>query len=204
MEWFSERAILAPRNETVDSINRRCLQLLSAEDITYLSIDRTVEESDDVNYPTEFLNTLTPPGMPPNKLTLKVGSPIMCLRNLMPPSLCNGTRLQVTKLMTRVIEATIITGISRGENVYISRIPMVPSDYPIPFRRTQFPVKLCFAMTINKSQGQSIKTTGIDLTLLCFSHGQLYVGFSRVRSPRDLHLLTPKGKTVNVMYKEVI
>ena len=59
-------------------------------------------------------------------------------------------------------------------------------------------------MTINKSQGQTLKVVGIDLTTPCFSHGQLYVAFSRVSSPNNLFVLAPNEKTENVVYKEVL
>ncbi|XP_055941775.1 uncharacterized protein LOC129971824 [Argiope bruennichi] len=74
-----------------------------------------------------------------------------------PPTLCNGTRLIVKKLLPNVIEATISTGQSAGKDVFILRIPHIPSDVPFQFKRIQFPVKLSFGMSINKSQGQSLK-----------------------------------------------
>nr|XP_015916711.2 uncharacterized protein LOC107446549 [Parasteatoda tepidariorum] len=104
----------------------------------------------------------------------------MLLRNLDPPALCNGTRLIVKKLMSYVIEAVIITGHSTGNSVLIPRIPIISSDIPFQFKRLQFPVRLSFAMSINKSQRQSLKVVGLDLQKPCFSHGQLYVGCSRV------------------------
>ena len=48
-------------------------------------------------------------------------------------------------------------------DIIIPRIPLIPT-LPFEFRRLQFPVALCFAMTINKSQGQTFKAVGVDLT----------------------------------------
>ena len=97
-----------------------------------------------------------------------------------------------------------MTGKARGENVFIPRIPLIPSDVPIEFKRLQFPVKLRFAMSINKSQGQSLKVVGLNLAELVFSHGQLYVGCSRVGNPANLYILSPDGKTKNVVYTEAL
>jgi len=82
--------------------------------------------------------------------------------------------------MPYVIEATILTGCAKDEDVFISRIHMVPTDMPFEFKRLQFPVHLAFAMSINKAQGQSLQVAGINLKTPCFSHGQLYVACSRV------------------------
>jgi ATP-dependent DNA helicase PIF1 len=74
--------------------------------------------------------------------------------------------------MPNIIEATILTGSAKGENVFIPRIPLIPSDTPFDFKRLQYPVRLSFAMTINKAQGQSLSVAGINLESSCFSHGQ--------------------------------
>jgi hypothetical protein len=48
--------------------------------------------------------------MPQHNLQLKVGSPVILLRHLNPPWLCNGTRLVIKKLMKNVIETIILNG----------------------------------------------------------------------------------------------
>ena len=86
----------------------------------------------------------------------------------------------------------------------------------INFKRFQFPVKLAFALTINRSQGQTIKKVGVYLPEPVFSHGQLYVALSRVCSPDAIKLLVLQGKqydadgeqipgtfTKNIVYTEV-
>ena len=129
----------------------------------------------------------------------------MLLRNLDPPRLCNGTRLVVKSMKPHVLEATILTGHYQGEDVFIPRIPLIPSDLPFEFKRLQFPVRLSFAMSINKSQGQSLKVVGLNLKTPCFSHGQLYVGCSRVGSSSNLYVYTPtKGHTENIVYPEAL
>ena len=76
---------------------------------------------------------------------------------------------------------------------------------PFTFRRLQFPLRLSFAMSINKSQGQSLKVVGLHLELPCFTHGQLYVGCSRVGSESNLFLYTPnEGRTENIVYTEIL
>ena len=132
------------------------------------SVDTVMDREEAVHYPTEFFNSLTPPEIPPHKLILKVGSPIILLRYLNPPKLCNGTRLQIVNSKCFLIECTILTGNGTSETVFIPRIPMIPSELPLQFKRLQFPVKLAFGITIskalafgmaiNKAQGQTFKS----------------------------------------------
>lgn len=203
-DWLRERAILAPTNDSVHIINEIILNDLPGDITTYLSFDTATDESESVHYPVEFLNSQNPPGIPPHKLLLKIGSPIILLRNIDAPKLCNGTRLKVKLLMPHVIEATILTGCAKGEDVFIPRIPLITTDLPFEFKRVQFPVKLAFGITINKAQGQSLKVAGIDLSNDCFGHGQLYVAFSRVGSSKNLFILAENSKTNNVVFKEIL
>jgi len=114
----------------------------------------------------KFLNSLRTSGLPNHNITLKVGTPIMLLRNLDQfEGLCNGSRLIVTRLAKHVTSAKIRTGKNKGTKVYIPRMSMSSSQSPWPFKmiRRQFPIMLSYAMTINKSQGQSLDCVGLHL-----------------------------------------
>lgn len=173
---------------------------IPGEIIQYKSIDRVTDENQAVNYPIEFLNSLEPSGMPQHILKLKLGVPLMIIRNIDPPKLCNGTRVVVKSLMQNVIEATIMNGKYSGEDILIPRIPIICTDLAFEFKRFQFPVRLAFTMSINKAQGQTLNTVGIDLTQPCFTHGQLYVACSRVGTPQNLFIYAPNQKTKNIVY----
>ncbi|XP_064633638.1 ATP-dependent DNA helicase pif1-like [Lineus longissimus] len=205
-QWILERAILAPLNETVDNLNHTILATLDRPEITYRSFDTTLTTEEATHFPVEFLNSLNIAGLPPHKLALKIGCPIIVLRSLDPPSITNGTRCRVVACHTNVIEVLILHGPAAGNHAFIPRIPLVPStsDMPFLFRRLQFPIRLCYAMTINKAQGQTFQTIGLDLTTPVFSHGMFYVALSRVGTAQRMHIYAPEHKTKNVVYQEVL
>ena len=178
-------------------INDQVLKKFNPEiqSCTYFSSDSVLEDEENEvnNLSTEFLNSITPGGLPLHKLGLKVASPIILLRNIDSKNgFCNGTGLTVTYLGDRCIEAEIISGSTNfvGNRVLIPRIKLMPSDSlaPFKFQRIQFPVRLAYCMTINKSQGQTYDKVGIHLPEPCFSHGQRYVAFSRARCFEDISL----------------
>jgi ATP-dependent DNA helicase PIF1 len=73
-------------------------------------------------------------------------------------------------MMNIIIEGTILSGKFKGEDVLLPRIPMIPTDMSFEFKRLQLPVRLAFAMTINK-----VQVCGLNLENPCFSHGQMHV-----------------------------
>jgi PIF1 helicase. len=107
------------------------------------------------------------------------------------------------KPMINVIHATILEGKFKDEEVLIPRIPMIPTNMPFEFKQNKFPIRVTFAMMINKSQGQ-LFVSGLKLQNLCFSHGQLYVACSSVGKPSALFVLVPNNKTTKNVYQEVL
>ncbi|XP_056685909.1 uncharacterized protein [Spinacia oleracea] len=153
---FTTRAILTPMNDDVDFINMDLIQKFPGESFGYKIFETMLNDNCNV-YPTKFINTLCPGGMNPHELILKMGSLVILLQNVLPSSgLCNGTRLICKGFFPNLIQCVIITGHHKGKPVFIPRVKLRPaasSKYPILFQRKQFPIKLSFAMTINKSQG---------------------------------------------------
>ncbi|XP_065642149.1 ATP-dependent DNA helicase PIF1-like [Hydra vulgaris] len=153
-DGYAKRVILTPTNVDSLSINEEVLQRLPGEVKTYLSADQV--ETDNLNernnFPVEFLNSLIPSDF-------KAG-------------LCNGTRMKVCALQNNYIDAEVLTGVSAGKRVFVPRIHLAPSDSNLPFvlKRRQFPVRLAYSMTINKSQGQTFDRVGVYLKKPCFTH----------------------------------
>jgi hypothetical protein len=124
------------------------------------------------------------------------------------------------------IDAKIVMGQHAGERVFLPRIPLCTSDdemFPFRLKRKQFPIRLSFAMTINKAQGQTIPIVDVYLPEPVFSHGQLYVGLSKATAKGNIKILAIKDNrkktknsnkrkriqslvttTLNMVYKEVL
>ena len=210
--YFTERTILSARNDDVDEINNAITQQFPGQSHTCLSADSVEgDEEDQHTYSTEFLNSISMSGLPHHKLVLKVGMPIMVLRNLDPRNgVCNGTRAVITHMSNRVLEVQILGGDHVGKSFFIPRITLTPDKSNLPFtmRRRQFPIRTAFAMTINKSQGQSVKYVGVDLRTNIFAHGQFYVAMSRCTSGQRIKVLLPDNeqsmKVKNIVWPELL
>ncbi|KAH8956637.1 hypothetical protein BDL97_07G051500 [Sphagnum fallax] len=203
--YLMQRNILAPKNTNIDEVNNAILESISEELHTYLSANSltptkkgasaVVGVSMDSLYLMEFLNTLQFSDIANHKLEFKVGVLILLLCNLNQSiGLCNGTRLIINRLGQRVIEAKIIIGNNVGKR-------------PFVLCRRQFPIRVAFAMTINKSHGQTLNNVGVYLPSPVYSHGQLYVAISWVTSSANIKIFNgqgPDGYMWNVIYKEIL
>ena len=193
LKYFHKRAILTTKNETVDDLNDYILREFTPKtepEKTYTAINSVAPE-DAWQLNTEYLKTFNPSGVPRHELRLKKGVPVMMMRNLdLSKGVCNGSRMLITHCGEHIIKAVLLDSENK-EEILIPRIPISPSDGLLPYKwtRRQFPLRLAFSMTINKSQGQSLDKVGLYLPEPVFSHGQLYVGCSRSGSPKNLEIL---------------
>ena len=218
-DYFLQRIILAARNSDVEDLNADVSGKMYGDCRTYHSADSIVTEAgadEDIEenpFPPEFLQTLSASGLPPGELHLKIGCPLILLCNLAPAiGLCNGTRMVLLRMTPKVLEVRLIGGDHDGDIAMIPRTISTPSgwnaDFSFKLRRRQFPIRLAFAITINKAQGQSAKYVGLDLRTPVFSHGQLYVALSRATSSQRIRVLLPDNSldsvTTNVVYPKVL
>jgi hypothetical protein len=215
-QYFYERVLLAPLNEDVRKLNSKIIHLFPGQIRTYTSADTQVVEPGTQHspniVPVEFLHSLNASGLPLANLELKCGCPIILLRNLdSKRGLCNGSRATIIHMTNRVLQVRLLGGDHDGEIAFIPRITLTPSihglDFTIHLKRRQFPIQLAFAMTINRSQGQSVAHVALDLRTPVFAHGQLYVAFSRVTASDEIKVLLPAptpAQTTNVVYSEIL
>ena len=185
---LTAKTILTPLNDDVARVNNMVLDKFPGGVMEYHSADMIPPgEVDNISlYPTEFLNSIDMASLPLHKLRLKIGCVVILLRNLNTTlGLCNGTRLRVDAFFPTLLQVTVISqGAYYGKSHLLPRISLYPSQSKLPFsfKRLQFPVRLAFAMTVNKAQGQTLDAVGLYLSKPLFAHGQLYVALSRTRS----------------------
>ena len=227
-----DKAILCVFNEDVAEVNKIAIDLVNVgeeEQRICFSADELDQNCKDEfkNTPIEYLHTLEISGFPSHELNLKIGCPVILLRNYNPRiGLCNGTKLIVHRFIEKSgIEFEIVSeGKHKGTIVPLCRIEFTTSetDFPFIMIRRQFPVRLAFAISINKAQGQSLKRVGIYLKRPVFAHGQAYVAASRAGIPSETRILLEQQEggqgrvndandsnnkpiyiTSNIVYKEV-
>ena len=185
------------------------------------SVDTVEDIETSTMFPTEFLNSLSLSGLPEHELKLKVDTVVILLRNMdINGGHCNGTRYLVKHIGQYMLVLHKLDSKMNDKNKVLI-LPRIPTRYDgqsFPFELTtlQFPIKIAFALTINRAQGQSASKCGILLPKNVWTHGQIYVAFSRCGNPNNIYVwaeqsqfkdynFQPGKKYVkNVVYREVI
>ncbi|XP_074363887.1 uncharacterized protein LOC141704554 [Apium graveolens] len=207
-DYLIQRAILTPTNLTAGKVNSLIVENIPGEMSSYFSLDTAedypgTETEQLASFPPEYLNSINIPGLPLHELKLKVGVVVMLIRNLNQTlGLCNGTRMKVIKCLKNCVECEVISGQYKGTKHFIPRMELAPTETRLPFKlcRKQMPIHICYAMTINKAQGQSL-----EQVVLYLPNGAV----SRVTSPQGLKLFIDYEDgnssyiTPNVVYKEI-
>ena len=219
-EYLKSRVLLAATNEIVNEINDDMVERIPG-DLKTFHIDTVGDVDSQIMFPTEFLNSLSLSGMPEHELKLKVDTVVILLRNMdIKAGHCNGTRYLVKHIgeYRLVLHKLDAKEDDKNKVLILPRIPLRYGGQSFPFEltRLQFPIKIAFALTINRAQGQSVTTCGILLPKNVWTHGQIYVAFSRCGNPNNIYVwaeqsqfkdykLDPGKKYVkNVVYQEVI
>ena len=211
-EFLKGTAVLVPKNDTADRVNDQLLDaLIDGHEHLYVSINGTTdpEHQRDDAYPEEYLASIKDGSLPAHVIRLRVGAPIIALRNIT-KGVYNGTRMVVTKLLQYSITARVLHGPRAGQEIPISRVEVTQDMGSFELKRCQLPIRVAFAMTINKAQGLTLKRVGVYLIDDVFSHGQLYVALSRCGDDQNIWVFGPEPDeeqnlwTKNVVYKEVL
>jgi hypothetical protein len=202
-DWIRS-AIVTPLNSTVNEINEELLNDLNGDLHSYEAVNTVVDDSVDpldesaVNAMQEYMASIEETGLAQQTLKLKVGAKVMFMKNIDTGyRICNGTPAIVTACERDVVTVRRIESDGTlGEYIDVVRKVFqrdidFDSHKMIKFRRVQFPLRLAWVMTINKCQGQTLNKVGILLNSEIFSHGQLYVAFSRVRKSSDIYIYHP-------------
>ncbi|CAM9650676.1 unnamed protein product [Pylaiella littoralis] len=216
---WNNRAILATTNNAIDRSNIAVSDKRPGSDCSFFSSDSLIRDettSHTAFASPEHLNQLNVQGVPPHELIIKSDGLAMITRNLnFSEGLVNGQKcvLHAVSPNSRVIQVELLTDETPRPIVLIPRIGFTAKvgRNGINFMRVQFPLRTAYSMTINKSQGQTLKKIGLDLRSPAFSHGQLYVALSRAPTRLSVmcllppeHILEGTPYTENVVYPPFI
>ena len=173
--------VLSPRNKKVDEINNTKLEEIKSKVFSYTAIIKDIFKESE--YPVKKV------------LNLKVGAQVMITKNdsSEEKKYVNGTlatieELSIDEIKLKIKDKIITLPKSKWEKIDYrlngnSISPKVIGVF------IQYPLKLAWAATIHKCQGQTFDQVAIDLDEGAFTHGQTYVALSRAKTIHGIHLL---------------
>ena len=226
----SERAIITCLNRRVDMLNAKLLSIKKGKKYQKFSTDDLIDDS--IKLKTShshvapsfksiaFLHETTAPGVPPHKLELKHGSLCFTTRNLSyDEGILNNAVVEIVYIGTYIIKVRSLSLEKQtGQRAPVVDIPRIHFEFyrgrsGIKIVRKQFPLRLAYARSIHRVQGDTLDYIGLDLTTAPFAHGQLKVAMGRVSTRKkicalafrkDIHKRTNKVETNNIVYKELL
>ena len=198
---ISQKTILASTNAAVDKWNSVVQAMNPADLIPLLSNDKFCEVDDphgilQRNLSDRILNNFNSNGVPPHELNLKINDICIVLRPINAFGLATNSRVRVLDLTHYRIKAQTLEDSPR--TVFIPRMRFkfrLPYGQSYQLLRTQFPLRLAYCMTYNKSQLQTLDKVLLDTTGEPFAHGHLYVALSRNRNYDDIRMYIPLDMT---------
>ena len=167
-------------NKTIQQMNQNRMHILKSTDFLCDVDDPFGHLNSAMN--RTALNSIHKTATPDHELNLKVGDICILLRNLLRTcGLATNTRVRILHITPTCIRVQTMT-----ENPVIAFIPRIRFKFNVfnsdsfTMTRLQFPLRLAYCMTYNKSQGQTLKKVLLDTVHAPFAHGHLYVALSRI------------------------
>lgn len=203
-----QRSIVSVSTEGAEFLNKECLKRLFATKFTCPSINYFKKIDDEQRsrfYVMENVMVNLPKYFPPDILLLSENCPVMLQQTYR--GLSPGTRLIVRNVTEHKIVAEIGVGQRKGRliNIYRTLTRRIFAAGNVQFIRRQFPISLAFALTINKAQGLQLNRLGVYFDCSVFSHGQMYVAFSRVpKIKEDLKVLIAELNNAQHSYDRML
>ncbi|KAI7934342.1 hypothetical protein MJO28_017129 [Puccinia striiformis f. sp. tritici] len=208
INYLNERCILAPLNKDVNKLNAQITSRLPGESFISKSIDIPDPDGCD-SLPEECLNKISLSSLPEHIIEIKIGMSVVITRNInIKKGICNGSRMIVTGVGTTYLAGKLMSGPFSGVEIMLPKIKLHNKGSPrsgLSFYRYQFPLRPAYAMSVNKSHGQTLTCVGVTLETDVFAHGQLYVALSRVSNVNNLLVVKPAARVgvMNVVHKQI-
>ena len=191
---------IAATNKLVNEMNEyfqdvrsnHCSFLGEVQASTKLEIPLNKEKFFNKNLQIDYIQKMDFPDLPPHKLRIYSGDPFILTRNIdISSQLAKSKKCHAKSLEQDILKISL-----DEKDVYLIRMDLEKEFNGMKFIRTQIPIRLCYASTVHKSQGQTLEKVVLDLRGNFWEHGQMYVGLSRVRDPKNLLILLPESKSV--------
>jgi hypothetical protein len=195
------RAILSATNTVVDEWNTEIQNMNRNPAHELCSIDKFKDIDDPYGIlqrmiSESVLERFQRPGVPHHRLILKKDDICMVMRNLNKrEGIAKNTRVKILHISPFIVRVCTL----HPTNPKYYNIPRIRFTVTLPYGRSikmerkQFPLRLAYAMTYNKSQGQEFDRVVVDVRKQPFTHGHLYVALSRIRIANNIRLFIEKN-----------